>query len=412
MSTERATNAQPLHERLGGLDFDAMLSDETTSAGSGSVLSQPVVRAAMSLKQVAGCQAGGAFSLDVGSYRFGQSPGSPVLETGTPQTPRFGLTVDTTGIVTLHPPTDGSISLNGDRLTAPRAVAVGQIIDAGVARFMLDSSTQIVRRRADESSTDVTEPMPTPVGGAGVDEAIVRWALQTRDASMARRRDEMFGPHVLSTRPLNGTPGLVAAGPESVRFGKVAVAVGDLPYAFPGDLSAVNEATQQQLAAMSTLPSVPLDIDLLTNSVAVVGNRNAARPVAAWIALGVAAQALPSALGVTLHARGSADEWPWIQSLPHNDGHVNSHVSVTVIDEEAVPAEVAPTGTIVLVDEGQVAPVGCSLILEVGPTSASLTNTSEGWSARDLTPTGVSSTFALDAVFELRDALGLSGGGR
>ena len=407
MSPEPATNAQPLHERLGGLDFDALLSEEGAAAPA-----QPVVRAAMSLKQVAGCQAGGAFSLDVGSYRFGQRPGSPVLETGSPQTPRFGLTVDATGIVTLHPPADGSISLNGDRLTAPRAVAIGQIIDAGVARFMLDSSTQIVRRRADESSADVIEPMPTPVGGSGVDEAIVRWAMQTRDASVARRRDDMFGPHVLSTRPLNGTHGLVAAGPESARFGKVAVAVGDLPYALPGDLSPLNEATQYQLAAISTLPSVPLDIDLLTNSVAVIGNRNAARPVAAWIALGVAAQALPSALGITLHARGSADEWPWVQSLPHNDGHVNSHLSVTVIDEEEVPAEVPATGTIVLVDEGQVVPVGCSLLLEVGPTAGSLTNTAEGWSARDLTPTGVSSTFALDAAFEIRDALGLSGGGR
>lgn len=407
MRNEPSTNLQQLHERLGGLDFDAMLSEDDQA---GAAAAKPVVRAAISLKQIAGLQAGGAFSLEVGSYLIGQRVGSPVLEAGQPEDPRFGLTMDPSGQVVIHP-LDGAVKLDGEPISSPHALLVGQVVDAGVGRFMLDSSTQIVRRRA-EVAAEAAEQMPAASEGRGPAENIVRWARETRDASAARRRAEMFGPASLSNRPLRGTEGLLVNGPESSRFGKVAVAIGDLPYALPGDQSVLNEATQMSLAQLAVLPSVPLDVDLLAASLAIVGDRSFTRPIASWIALGLAAQSPVEALGVALHARGNSDQWPWIESLPHTSGEAAVHLVVTIIDEDAAPPEVPEQGTVVLINDDQAAPVGCDLVLEVNSQGASLTNTAEGWSAREITPTGVSSIFALDAVFELRGALGMSGATR
>ncbi len=107
MRAELASDVQDHHHDRGpalGTDRSPTLAP----VGAGGV---PELSAALELRQIAGIHAGGTYPLAVGSYRFGHRSSPSALAAGEPTTPRFGLTIDPAGCVTLIPPPGASGSM-------------------------------------------------------------------------------------------------------------------------------------------------------------------------------------------------------------------------------------------------------------------------------------------------------------
>lgn len=401
MRPEIANSLSLLQSRLGD-DLDAFALE------SGDQFDQPVVHKALELKQIAGLHTGGSLALETGAYRFGTTPGASTLAEGSAANPRFGLSLDTSGVVTLIPPTDG-ILLDAVTTTEPTPVAIGQVIDALTARFELRSGTPTLQRRA-ESTIESVAPMPASSKGRGVDEAIMEWAASARTAAARLRRRDLVGPAEIKARAEAGFPVILSGRPDHPGFGRVAIGLTDEAFVLPGDRSTLNGATQKFLASLDSLPSVPVEVDLLARSLAIVGPRRLTRPVATWIALAIATDAAADAIGVMVMARANRGDWSWIDALPHEDVAPQSPLELVVIDEADFPTLVAPNGTIVLVEKGKPIPDAIGTVIEIGEAGTAVTDRREGTTTA-ITPIGVSSMFALEVAFQMAEHLH-GGGGR
>ncbi len=402
MRPEIANNLNLLHDRLGD-GLDSLGSD------TGDQFAQPAVFKALVLKQIAGLNAGGSLPLEQGVYQFGTVPGGATLGEGAASVPRFGLSFDANGIVTLVPPSSG-ISLDAVVVAEPTTMAVGQVIDAVTARFELHSATPTLNRRSDGDS-DATTPMPLPSKGRGLDEPIIQWATSTRKATAQRRRRDVVGPAEINARAQAGPPAILSNRPTDPSFGRVVVGFSDEAYTIPGDRSALNGATKKWLASLDVLASVPVEVDVLSRSVAITGPRRCTRPIATWIALAMAADSATDAIGVMVMARANRNDWSWIDALPHPEVAPGSPLELVVIDEATLPPMVAGNGTIVLIENAKSLPDAIGTVIEVDDDSARIIDRSEG-TTRSFTPIGVSSLFALEVAFQMAEHLHRGGGRR
>lgn len=407
MRPEATNNLQQLQQRLGS-DVDRLLAPDADVAAA---YAQPVVRQGLELRQVAGCQTGGTLPLDVGSFQIGTRSTAPVFEAGSPTTPRFGLMIDPSGAVTVVPPPEGLL-VDGEVVAAPAAISVGSVIALGSARFMLASPTAISRRRPEDGNDPIAAEMPTPAKGRGIDEVIVAWARATRSGAAERRRDSMAGPDEVDRRSKLGPSEFSTRGPEDPRFARVPVGLGDLPYTFPADLDTLNGPTSNALKSLSTLPAVPIEVDMLSRSIAIVGPRNVTRPLAAWIAMSIAANARPDAAGLQLFARGNRSEWMWLDALPHAEERGQTPLSLLVVDEDEPPGELPSAGAVVMLDPGQQIPESCSFTIEVGTDSVTMTDLADKWVLPGVAPIGISSLYALEIASQMRDRLQQGGESR
>ena len=208
-------------------------------------------------------------------------------------------------------------------------------------------------------------------------------------------------PFEISHRSKIGPSAFFLDTPTSPGFGQVPIGFVERPYAFTGDLSSLNGPTRKHLQTIELLPSSPIMVDLLNESIAIVGTRNTARAVATWIALAVAVTSRPDAAGIMLCAHGQRGDWSWIDALPHPDELPASPLNLVVFDETDVPGEVPTRGTVVVVEHGQNMPTGVSTTLQLSKKGPTFTRS--GQRITGVTPIGVSSMFALETVFQIND---------
>ncbi len=397
MRPELANNLNLLQHRLG--DSLDSFSLDSFSTDTGEQFAQPMVRKALELKQIAGLHTGGSLPLELGSYRFGTSSGATTLGTGTPESPRFGVTLDAAGVVTVVPPPNGLV-VDGVVVAEPAALSVGQVIDAGTARFELCSGTPTLNKRS-ELGLETIAPMPPHAKGRGVDETIVQWALGARSDAVRRSRRHVVGPAEISSRSKAGPPEILASRPDHPGFGRVVVGFSDEPFSLPGDLSTLNGATRKRFGALGSI-ATPIELDLLTRSVAIVGTRRATRSIAAWIALAIAADSAADAIGVMVMSRGNRNDWSWVDALPHNDINPNSPLELVVIDEPDLPSVMASSGTVVLIDRGKPVPDAVGIIIEVDDETVTFIDRSAG-TTKAMAPIGVSPMFALEVGCQIAE---------
>lgn len=393
MTSHVPANLERLQQRLGP---DAA---ERLAAAAGEGYTQPSVDKGFELQQVAGLQAGGSVALRAGSYRFGQRNGSNALGEGQPAAGHFGITVSPQTEATLITG-QNSVQLDGIDLGAATPITTGQIITVEGARFELASRTPSLRNRSGQA-TEVTAPMPSPSKGRGVDEAIVSWGNEDRRRAGARRRQASVSPPEINRRTKQGPTAFYLDGPDAPGFGRVPIALIDAPHEFAGDLSALNGATKKELQRLAVLPSVPLEIDLLTESIAIEGPPAAARCVASWLALAVAVTTRPDAVGIQVQARGHRSDWSWIDALPHPEHQPSSPLNVVVIDEGQLPASVPSRGAIVIVEAQRRVPDGVGVTMRLDAAGTRITR--GGSMLETATPIGVSPMFALEMTFQIND---------
>ncbi len=365
--------------------------------GAGGV---PELSAALELRQIAGIHAGGTYPLAVGSYRFGHRSSPSALAAGEPTTPRFGLTIDPAGCVTLIPP-PGGIRLDGFTVLSPTSVALGQVIDAGSARFVVATAGPPLQQR--EKRTPGVAPLaPSRRRGRAVDPSVLEWGLATRSVAARERRKAALNPYDIRQIVASGGSGLFAAAPGQTSFGRVVMALTDFPFAFPGDLSDLNPATLHELEAIGSLPSAPIGVDLGSHSIALVGTRSATRPIASWVALSLCAQSRRGSLIIELQTGNRHNDWAWFASLPTMTPTVPRPLHVRIIDESA-PHAVPETGAIVLLERGQELPESVGVVLDVRSDTATIVDRFDGFAAEGVTPVGVSSLFALEVAYQLAE---------
>ncbi len=396
MRTDIADNLKQLQERLGP-DLASVLESDSSEE-----FVSPSLDRGLSLTQITGLDAGGSFALGVGSYRFGQSAGASALAQGQPTLPQFGLTVASDGVISIIPTPDG-LMVDGHHMTKPTTIGDGQIIDVAGSSFVVTSTTPSLLRRFEESAAEPLATMPEPSKGRGVDEAIVAWAKKGHAQALQSSRGSRLGPAEINRRSIAGPASFHTAGPETAGFGRVAVGLTSGPYVVPGDLSKLNSATQKKLNTLSSIPAAPVEVDLLTQTLAVVGPRPAARAVVAWVALCVSTMSRPDALGLRTMVRGSRNEWSWIDSLPNAETQPGSPLNLLIIDEGDAPMDVPSQGAIVAIESGHPIPEAADLVMEIGSSSATVTDRSTGHVIQGVSPIGVSSIFALGVTFQMRE---------
>lgn len=405
MRPDIASNLQQLHDRLGS-DLDHALTPEATSLRA---FADPPVDKGLELRQVAGFHAGGVVPIAIGSHRFGERSGSAKLSPGVPTIPRFGLTLDPSGRLTVFPTAEGVI-VDGRPVTEPTVVGAGQIIHAGTARFLVGSEVRALHHRFDRDHAPASEPMPTPTRGWAVDDQIVEWAERRCRLIAVQRRLDAPGPSDIRHRCLDPEAAIMNEGRDHPCLGRVAVAYGDGVMALPEDTAACNSATLARLEELTVVPSIPIEVDLLRQSVAIVGHRTATRAVAAWMVLYLVAATRPEALEVDLHVRSNPNRWTWAHGLPRSDGDRNDpdRLTVTVVDENAPPAEVSSRSAVILVDAGHRLPDGIGVVIDIG-NNTTLTDRSDGTTQSGLTPIGVSALFALEVLLQLKERIAIAG---
>ncbi len=407
MRQDSAFALQQLQDRLGD-GLDAALADEFAGAGAsglGTPASEPRVDT-LELRQIAGAHAGGTLRLGTGSYRLGPGAGADALAAGQPEAGRFGLTVSPSGELRLIPPPDG-IRLDGRYLTEPAELLPGQVIDVGSARFQVGVSRSRNNLVAEADGAPALgnlaiEPMPASSKKRGVDPQVIDWAHRAQSMMAVRMRTGLT-PDEIHRRSIIGPSAFFTSTPTTPGFGRVPIAIGTLPVELPGDKSALNKATQAALDEASIVPSVPLEMDLLMHSIAIVGNHNEARSIASWIGLCATVMSGPDYVGLTILARTSRGDWSWCDALPHSEPAPGRALDVFINDRQTDLPQLPNHGVISLVDQPEDVPAGCHFILELGRQGATLTDVGNGRVASDVTPIGVSGVFALDVTFSMAD---------
>ncbi len=396
MRTDIADNLKQLQERLGP-DLASVLESDSSEE-----FVSPSLDRGLSLTQITGLDAGGSFPLSVGSYRFGHSAGASGLGQGQPTVPRFGLAITNDGAITITPTPEGLL-VDGRHVVKPTVISDGQIVNVAGASFVVASATPSLLRRVEECSAEPLPAMPEPGKGRGADDAIVAWAKTGHAQALQASRGARLGPAEISRRSIAGPTSFHNLGPNTPGFGRVPIGLVSGPYVVPGDLSKLNSATQKKLSNLASIPAAPLEIDLLSQSLAVVGPRAAARTVVSWVALCVATMSRPDAVGLRTMARGSRNEWSWVDSLPNAENLPDSPLNLLIVDEGDAPMDAPAQGAIVAIESGHPIPESIDLVMELGSVAATVTDRSTGKVIEGVSPIGVSSVFALGVTFQMRE---------
>lgn len=386
MRPDIAASLQTIQSQLGN-DLGGVLDEQATSEVT------PHFRQAMALEHIGGLYAGGAFQLEVGSYRFGRSPGSIMFDGGKPQEPQFGLTVDPEGLVTLYPAPNG-IRIDGAEVAGPVPINIGQVIGVGHDRFRLRPKERLSVSRRGSSGSEDLPGMPAPSRGRDVDQAIISWALDARDRAQRAHWVGVAGPVQVHYQISRGE--FFAATPGGVDFGRVLLGTTDVVYQPPAELAGANRATQDAVAkTVASMPGVPVTLDLSTQSLAIIGPRALTRAVATWMVLSLAVHTDPAYLSIIPNVTADPVEWSWVTRLPHAQAGNNTDLTVTVIHERrTVP--VPPTGGIALLEPAAEVPDGAHAVLRLAADSATFTDRYAGTSEIEIAPIGLASAVAVE----------------
>ena len=349
-------------------------------------------RQSLDLQHIGGLHAGGAFKVDVGSYRFGRATGSTVFGVGTPQQPQFGLTVDPDGVVMLFPPRAG-LKVDGAEVVDPQRISIGQIIGVGYDRFRLRPADRLSVTRRGAGGRDTTPSMPAPSKGRGVDQPILDWALDIRDREVRAQWAGLAGPVQVHRQIERGE--LFASEPGSPWFGHALIGTTDRPFALPEQVAEANRPTREALASLITVvPGVPVTMDLAKGSLAIIGPRAICRSVASWLTLSLLAQSSPQHLGLQPKAEVDAVEWSWLNHLPHVETAESAELVLRLINKRR--PQVPPAGGIVLLAPSTAVPEGVAAVLRLNADMATFTDLAAGTEEIEVSPIGIASAVAVE----------------
>ena len=330
--------------------------------------------------------------LTVGSYRFGPSSGSVLLDQGKPHDPKFGLTVDPQGGVVLYPPRDG-VLLDGEKILEPRPMNVGQVIRIGQNRFGLRTQAWLTTNRTSVRAED-SVPMPTPKKGRGVDSEIIDWVVDHRRRTLRAMWAGLASPAEIHHRiSENQLFGVLADHPV---FGHALLGAADVRYTPPQELTNANKATIEAAAAYDSLPGAPISVDLNNSSLALVGPPDMCRAVGTWIVISMAAVYAPTSLGCAVRDSKNIGSWGWVDRLPHVDPYLGRSLTLTIVEEKRPVVNAGP-GKVVLYPNMAAVPDEIGAVLELGPTSATYTDrTGDAAVAYDIAPIGLANVVAVE----------------
>ncbi len=414
--TQDGNNAlQQLQNRLGD-NLDAAFAEpggagQTTAplpehADGGAPQSAAPAAAveALEIRQIAGTHAGGTLQLGQGSYRLGPGVDATSLEAGAPVAAQFGLTIAPDGTTQLIPSAAG-IMLDGRHVTEPTTLGPGQIIDAGSARFQMGVARSRNMLQAEASDLPVETsfaPMPPATKKRGVDSDVMDWVYDVQ-SEMARSMRTGFTPDEIRRRSIIGLSAFHIADPGTILFGRATVALGNLPLTLPGDTSELSKATREAVGQASVVPSVPLDVDLLAQSIAIVGHHGTGQAIASWLTLCATVMASPDHVGLTILARNSRGDWSWCDALPHSEQRPGRALDIIINDRQDGLGQLPSNGVISIVASEDEVPDGTQIVFELGRNGANLHDLSAGRTAEGVTPIGVSSVFAYDVTFAMAE---------
>lgn len=398
MRPDIAANLQTIQSQLGD-DLGGMLDEEPTAP------SVAQFRPSLDLQHIGGLHAGGAFKVDVGSYRFGKATGSTMFDVGTPQQPQFGLTIDPDGVVMLFPPRAG-LKVDGAEVVDPQPISIGQIIGVGHDRFRLRPTERLSLTRRGARGRDTTPAMPAPTKGRSVDQPILDWAFDIRDREVRSRWAGLAGPVQVHRQIERGE--LFGSAPGSPWFGHALIGTTDRPFALPDQVAEANRPTRETLASLiTTVPGVPVTVDLAKGSLAIIGPRAICRSVASWLTLSLLAQTSPQHLGLEPKAEVDAVEWSWLSHLPHVETAASAELVLTLINKRQ--AQVPPTGGIILLGPSAAAPEGVASVLRLTSDSATFTDLAAGTEEIEVSPIGIASAVAVERSLAMSQHLNSGG---
>lgn len=398
MRPDIAASLQTIQSQLGD-DLGGVLDEEPTA------LSIPQFRQSLDLEHVGGLHAGGAFKVDVGSYRFGRATGSTMFDVGTPQQPQFGLTVDPDGVVMLFPPMAG-LKVDGTEVVDPQPINIGQIIGVGHDRFRLRPTERLSVARRGGGGRDTTPAMPAPSKGRSVDQPILDWAFDIRDREVRSHWAGLVGPVQVHRQIDRGE--LFGSAPGSPSFGHALIGTTDRPFAPPAQVADANRATREAVESLvTTVPGVPVTVDLAKGSLAIIGPRAICRSVASWLALSLLAQTSPQHLGLEPQAEVDAVEWSWLNHLPHVETAASAELVLTLINKRR--PQVPPTGGIVLLGSSDAAPEGVMSVLRLTADTATFTDLAAGTEEIEVSPIGIANAVAVERSLAMSQHLNSEG---
>lgn len=299
--------------------------------------------AAVELRQVAGLTAGGSLPLPAGTHEFGRAevPGTR-LEPGAVREVAFRLVVAEDASVQILPG-DGEVRVEGVPLAGPRSLT-GGIIDVGSAAFTVGPTRVALARSGTAAAVGQERPGPETPGvrrigvpartpapspgplrqrarrrheeylasvAADLDAAL---AMTIQQVASKRRADHPDAEEVVHRARFGATAR--ADEPVPLAAGLVPLALGPVPWDPPVDIDGPIEAPLQQvLDARSSLPLLPLVVDLGAGPVAVVGPRAAAMAVARYVVVALSVATPSEQLRISLVAPPSA-AWHWLEPAP------------------------------------------------------------------------------------------------
>ncbi len=380
---EIAANLHSIQSKLGD-SLGGVLEEETAAPTAN-------FRQTMVLEHIGGLQSGGALPLATGSYRFGRSSNAVLLDNGKTHDPQFGLTVDPEGSVTLYPPAAG-VLLDGEVVTEPSPMSVGQVVTVGHNRFGLKPQARLAVSRT-STAGDAGEPMPAPARGRSVDMNVIDWVQDQRERALRALWLGHVSPVEIHRRITENS--LFQTGAEDQGFGQLLLGTTDLPFDAPDELSATNKATQEEVAEWyATLPGAPVAVDLNHTSLAIAGPGDHARAVATWLLLSLATRTSPADLGIVAQTSAKAGAWSWLDRLPHL-GSPSPTLTVALVDEQWPGGDVA-SGAIALFDSPTLVPREFGAVLCVQPAAATFVDHLADGVERDVTVIGIANAVAVE----------------
>ena len=380
---EIAANLHSIQSKLGD-SLGGVLEEETAAPTAN-------FRQTMVLEHIGGLQSGGALALATGSYRFGRSSSSVMLDNGKTHDPQFGLTVDPEGVVTVYPPAAGLL-LDGEIITEPSPMSVGQVVTVGHNRFGLKPQARLAVSRT-STAGDAGEPMPAPARGRSIDHAIIDWVRDHRDRTLRSMWLGQVSPVEIHSRITENA--LFQTGADDQGFGQLLLGTTDLEYTPPAEVANANSATREEIESWyTTLSGAPVCVDLNHTSLAIAGPGDHARAVATWLVLSLAARSSPIDLGIVAQTSANPGAWSWLDRLPHL-GSPTPTLTVALVDERWPGGDVA-SGAIALFDSPTAVPQEFGAVLEVNPTAATFIDRLSDGIERDVTVIGVANAVAVE----------------
>ncbi len=352
----------------------------------------------LELRQIAGLTAGATFAFHDDQLRMGLAP----------HTVGFELVTAPDGTTTLVPGVS-PVRVDGILVTAPMRID-DRTIDAGNARFVLAPPAAATTQRRTRIHFD-----DDPVIAVGDDDELSRRVRSARRVVETARRRAHPDPSDLLRTASGAGPLRWSRRRGDRRFATVGLALADLAWTPRFDRpERLSEAAAATIAPLRRLDAVPVEADLRTGPLAIIGSRPARLAIARHLAVALATLSPADDLELAVLAdREHAGDWQWADLLPHATAGADHAMPVLFVDGpdqidrslgEAL-SESSGIGTVFLGDDVTTVPMTCAMTMIVNDDhTATVIDHIAETTITGATPLGLTEPVAEGAARALREA--------